>query len=594
MIRLSLRAKIVLSSSGLIVALIGATLYYVSYQADRFVDQRLAEDLRLGGDLIAAAEQERFERLRLTALNLASFPELKALFATDAATIRDFLIDYQQRAKGTGLVIALDPKGQTMARTDAARPLQIPDVEQRWMRPALSEGAAAIGILDVEGNAYHAATTPVEAGGTLFGFVLAAARIDADFAQALRDVSRDEVVILDDRAVLASTLDTAALPWHSRRDGLQTATGEAIALRIGGEQYAALAAVHWPNAPITFVSLQSRDRALAPYRRIQIGLIVLGLLSTLAGIAGSAIVARTVTAPVAKLTEGTRLVANGDFDVRIQVTSRDELGELAVAFNTMTQGLRERADMQNDLQIGRQIQAGFLPAAIPQPPGWEIAARFQPAREVAGDFYDAFTLGDGRIGLVVADVCDKGVGAALFMALVRSLIRAYLQLQHSISADVPLLRDAVVQTNNYIGENHRDMNMFATTFAAVVDLASGAVVYVNCGHNPPAVVGPEGIKMRLMPTGPALGMVPGFAYRVNNLQLAPGEMLVAFTDGATDARNPQAKFFTEQRLLDIVLESRGTPAENVATRMLESVVGHISTAAQYDDITLMVVRRVLP
>ena len=101
------------------------------------------------------------------------------------------------------------------------------------------------------------------------------------------------------------------------------------------------------------------------------------------------------------------------------------------------------------------------------------------------------------------------------------------------------------------------MNMFATTFAAVVDLASGAVEYVNCGHNPPAVVGPEGIKMRLTPTGPALGMVPGFAYRVNNRATRSGEMLVAFTDGATDARDPQAKFFTEQRLLDIVLESRG-------------------------------------
>ncbi len=590
MIRLSLRAKIVLSSSGLIVALIGATLYYVSYQADRFVDQRLAEDLRLGRDLIAAAEQERFERLKLTALNLASFPELKALFETDAATIRDFLIDYQQRAKGTGLVIALDHNGQMMARTDAAKPLQIPEVEQRWMRPALSEGAA-IGILDVEGSAYHAAATPVEAGGTLFGFVLAAARIDADFAQAMREVSRDEVVILNDRAVLASTLDMAALPWHSRRDGLHTATGQALALRIGGERYAALAAVHWPDAPITFVSLQSRDRALAPYRRIQIGLVVLGLLSAVAGIAGSAIVARTVTAPVAKLTDGTRRVANGDFDVRIQVRSSDELGELAVAFNAMTQGLRERADMQNDLQIGRQIQAGFLPAAIPQPPGWEIAARFQPAREVAGDFYDAFTLGEARIGLVVADVCDKGVGAALFMALVRSLIRAYLQMPQAISADVALLRDAVVQTNNYIGANHCDMNMFATTFAAVVDLASGAVAYVNGGHNPPAVVGPEGIKMRLTPTGPAVGMVPGFAYGVNTVLLAPGEMLVAFTDGATDARNPEGEFFTERRLLDIVLELRGTPAENVATRMQESVVRHISTAAQYDDITLMVVRR---
>src|SRR5437868_6714081 len=113
-----------------------------------------------------------------------------------------------------------------------------------------------------------------------------------------------------------------------------------------------------------------------------------------------------------------------------------------------------------DLQLGGQIQNGFLPHVVPQPAGWQIAARFQPAREVAGDFYDAFTLADGRVGIVVADVCDKGVGAALFMALVRSLIRAYLQLQGSVATGTDPLRDALVRTNNYIGENHADMNMF--------------------------------------------------------------------------------------------------------------------------------------
>ncbi len=260
---------------------------------------------------------------------------------------------------------------------------------------------------------------------------------------------------------------------------------------------------------------------------------------------------------------------------------------------------KELLKFERDLQIGRQIQLGFLPAVVPQPPGWQIAARFQPAREVAGDFYDAFMLAHGRVGIVVADVCDKGVGAALFMALVRSLIRAYLQTQAAATAaadpaggGMTALRDAIVRANNYIGENHADMNMFATTFAAVVDPANGSVVYVNGGHNPPAILGPGGIRQRLMPTGPAVGMMPGFAYKVGEATLARGEVLVAFTDGATDARSPQGEFFSEARLLRAIEDMRSAPSADAAvTRVLELLTAHISTAAQYDDITLMVVRR---
>jgi sigma-B regulation protein RsbU (phosphoserine phosphatase) len=115
---------------------------------------------------------------------------------------------------------------------------------------------------------------------------------------------------------------------------------------------------------------------------------------------------------------------------------------------------------------------------------------------------------------------------------------------------------------------------------------------VNGGHNPPAVVGAAGIRERLMPTGPAVGMLPRFAYGVRETRLAPGEMLFAFTDGATDARSPQGEFFTEKRLLDAVADPRlASSAETLATRLQESLIAHISTAAQYDDITMLVVRR---
>jgi sigma-B regulation protein RsbU (phosphoserine phosphatase) len=261
---------------------------------------------------------------------------------------------------------------------------------------------------------------------------------------------------------------------------------------------------------------------------------------------------------------------------------------------------KELLKFERDLQIGRQIQIGFLPETLPQPPGWQIAARFRPAREVAGDFYDAFMLADGRVGIVIADVCDKGVGAALFMALVRSLIRAYLQL-HAASgeqtasgaATMNALREAIVRTNDYIGENHINMNMFATTFAAVVDPATGVIEYVNGGHNPPAVIGPHGITERLMPTGPAVGIVPGFLYRLSETRLAPDEVLVAFTDGAADARSPQGEFFSEPRLLRGVVKSaqERRSADALVNSVLEDLVAHISTAAQYDDITLMAVRR---
>jgi class 3 adenylate cyclase len=346
---LRLQWKILLYSSALLVTLIVAMLVYVRAQAASFVSGRLADDLQQGSERIRAAENEQLSDLHLTAALVASFPNLNALLTTDPATIRDFLISYQQRNGGPDLLIVLDSKGKLVARTDEVNPEQVPESDTCWVKPVMA-GQPANYVLATPRGVFNTTAVAAEAGGTLFGIVIAGSNIDNNFARKLRDVSQGEVVIVADR-VLGSTLD--ALPWQTRAQWLE-ATGGKNARRIidiGGERNASYVTELSPGEgpadnSLLAVSLQSQDRALAPYRHIQIGLIILGLLAAVAGISLSAVLARTVTAPVGKLVEGTQQVAAGNFDFRLDIRSRDEIGDLAQSFNTMTQGLRERADMQ--------------------------------------------------------------------------------------------------------------------------------------------------------------------------------------------------------------------------------------------------------
>jgi sigma-B regulation protein RsbU (phosphoserine phosphatase) len=243
---------------------------------------------------------------------------------------------------------------------------------------------------------------------------------------------------------------------------------------------------------------------------------------------------------------------------------------------------------EHDLQIGQQIQTNFLPSELPQPDGWEIAAGFRPARKVAGDFYDAFYVeGRSKVCLIIADVCDKGVGAALFMALSRSLIRAFAGLNESHATSVG---KPVELTNDYILQNHDNSNMFVTLFYGVLDLTSGELAYVNCGHNPPVILSSTGVKVHLRPTGPAVGMFPNITWNVQQVSMEPGEVLFAFTDGVTEARAVDGSFFTEARLLQL-LEQPSPSAVALVDRIDESLRSHIGTATQFDDITMITARR---
>ncbi|MEX2535136.1 MAG: PP2C family protein-serine/threonine phosphatase [Trueperaceae bacterium] len=280
----------------------------------------------------------------------------------------------------------------------------------------------------------------------------------------------------------------------------------------------------------------------------------------------------------------------------------------------------ELLKLERDIQIGREIQQGFLPATLPQPEDWEVVACFHPAREVAGDFYDAFYMAKGRrLGFVVADVCDKGVGAALFMALFRTLVRSNAQQTHSLSwldsgsggqedaeewltgsrvrgrSSLPnigtgALLNAVAGTNDYVIENHMMQGYFVTLFFGVLDPTNGSIVYINGGHNPPIVVRTGGSMEFLKPTGPAVGMMPNVKFEFGQTRLAPGDFLYAFTDGVTDARSPDGAFFGEKRLLETV--GRGaTSAAELVNEIESRLQAHIDGGVQFDDITMMAIRR---
>jgi phosphoserine phosphatase RsbU/P len=265
---------------------------------------------------------------------------------------------------------------------------------------------------------------------------------------------------------------------------------------------------------------------------------------------------------------------------------------------------------EREMEIARQIQASFLPEELPQFAGWEIATRFQPARQVAGDFYDCFPLiQNRRLGLVIGDVCDKGVGAALFMALFRTLIRAFAQQHQSLrwmgdftdeasnpgrqelpSIGTSALRNAIELTNNYIANTHGNTSMFATIFWGILDPTSGLLLYINGGHEYPRLISSTGIQTQLTKTGPAVGIFPNAHFEIRQARLEPGDTLVAFTDGIPDAQNPAEEQFGRERLDALLMQPFATAAE-LLDRIHASVQTHIGGAEPADDITLLAIRR---
>ena len=272
--------------------------------------------------------------------------------------------------------------------------------------------------------------------------------------------------------------------------------------------------------------------------------------------------------------------------------------------------VQEGQNLRREMSVARTIQRDFLPESLPEFEGMELGAALRPARDVSGDFYDCFMLASGEAILVVGDVCDKGVGAALFMALFRSLIRASADpvgggaiqmiggsqtsvmqaIRSASSAD--LLRRVAGFTNDYIARLHGRTNMFATVFLASIEPYSGKLVYVNAGHEPALIIANDGSVEELRPTGPALGMMPDSRFTAVTRTLERGNSLLAFTDGLVEAHSPTGEVYGGQRLREVLRTQSGNSASELVHAVLDSVQTFGGHGDAHDDLTMLAARLV--
>jgi hypothetical protein len=287
------RNRILAISCALLMLLSMSIWGFVRVMADRAVSAAIEADLTRAERLVRRVQSDRLANLSLTARLVASFPELKALFATDdGPTIRDFLVSYRQRNPEAPLLVAVDPEGRAIARTDEGAV----GASDEWI--AALARAEEPAVVEMRDRPVHAAAAVADAGGQIFGQVVGALPIDGAFAAMLRDATQDEVVLLSDRSVLASTLRAGQTPWRSRDDWRRAGgrTDGSTVVDIGVQRFTAREVVLAEQPSVSAVILKSRDEAIEPFRRIQRGILIIGLLTAAIAAAGSIWIARTVVA----------------------------------------------------------------------------------------------------------------------------------------------------------------------------------------------------------------------------------------------------------------------------------------------------------
>ncbi len=241
-------------------------------------------------------------------------------------------------------------------------------------------------------------------------------------------------------------------------------------------------------------------------------------------------------------------------------------------------------ELKSDLALASSMQQSILPTKFPESPDFQVFGGMEPAHDVGGDFFDVIELSDGRIGVAVADVSGKGVPAALFMMISRTLL-------NSISIAYSNPGETLSEVNRLL-QNNNEALMFVTVFFAIFDPASGELVYANSGHNPPLIVHADG-SLTLLPKtqGIALGVAPDCTYEKNTTSLAPGDAIILYTDGVTEAENGEGEQFGVVRLCEVFAAATPRDARKTNETVFQAVKNFAGDAPQFDDITCLTLYR---
>ena len=325
-------------------------------------------------------------------------------------------------------------------------------------------------------------------------------------------------------------------------------------------------------------------------------LAVLFLVIEVSAIFVGLVLARSITGSVHALSQGTEHVRQGDFGYKVQVRSRDQLGELADSFNLMTNSIQdllrqsaEKERLEEELRIARTIQMSLLPKDRVSVPGLSIAALCLPANEVGGDYYDFIPLSDGRLAILIADVSGKGTSAALYMAELKGL-----SLSLSRMYDSPRL--LLIEANKILAAN-LDSRSFITMVYAVIDVKNKKMTYARAGHNPIFQLSANGDRPRaqvLAPDGMGLALDRGSLFEKileeESIALVSGDLFLFFTDGVTEAMNTRSELFGDDRLRGIMEDNADLSMEELREKMVDEVFNFAGGALQHDDMTMVLVK----
>jgi phosphoserine phosphatase RsbU/P len=315
----------------------------------------------------------------------------------------------------------------------------------------------------------------------------------------------------------------------------------------------------------------------------------LGGLFILIALAGMVPLSTRLTRNLSALRDGVRRFAQGDYGARVPVRAKDEVGELAQAFNQMAEDVEkhQRAALgqeriKRELELGRQIQHDMLPHATLKLGLTEIKGVSVPAREVGGDFFNYFETPAGQIALLVGDVSGKGVGAALLMANIQASLRTRLALGQDLSA---LAREIDKDI-----EDNSPGPVYATLFVGILDPVTRLLRYVNAGHHPQYVLHAQGGLEQMSSTGLPVGLYAGHGFREQQLQLVAGDLLFFYTDGCVEAENEAGEMFGAERLEALLRSVATAPTEDLLARVEREVNGFRGACEPFDDATMMTVK----
>ena len=403
--------------------------------------------------------------------------------------------------------------------------------------------------------------------------------------------------------VMNESLFSLAEERHNRdlRDiGRQMAAGESGFISyqtIDGVSswmyYAPLQEVGW-KLGVVF----PKDELLADIRTLTLTMAGIGLTGILVLAMVVVLISRSIIEPIRSLALASNKVAAGNFDASLPESRlKDEVGALTRDFQVMQDSLKNyirqltettaaRERMESELKIAHDIQMSILPKTFPPFPTreeFDLHAVIAPAREVGGDFYDFFQLSDNLLCFVIGDVSGKGVPAALFMAITKTLIK--------LCAKADVTPEAILSHVNQELAVDNEACMFVTLFCGLFDMKSGEIQYANAGHNPPLVIKKDG-TIEWLPKAKSLvlGAMPGIQYESERIRLSQGDSLLLYTDGVTEAMNHTCELFSEEKLANELSNSAGMEIKAMIGKIMDAIKRFSDGAPQSDDITMMMIR----